>query len=136
MATPFKAILCPIDFDENSMIALDKAVELARQFGSGLVVLHVLPLVLSLGGVPPPAAMYEDQEKAARAKLVNIAKKNLAGLKFELHVYTGDVVGCILNAQHEHQCDLVVMATHGHRGIARLFLGSVAEAIVRKASCP
>src|ERR1019366_1006465 len=99
MAVPFKTILCPIDFDENSVLALDKAAELARQFGSGLIVLHVLPLVLSFGGVPPPAAMFEDQEKAARAKLGDIAKKKLAGLTYELHVYTGDVIGGILSAQ-------------------------------------
>lgn len=136
MAVPFKKILCPIDFDENSVVALDKAVDLARQFRSDLIVLHVLPLVLALGEVAPPAAMYEDQEKAARAKLTDIAKNKLAGLKYELHVYTGDVIGGILSAQGKHQCDLVVMATHGHRGLARVFLGSVAEAVVRKASCP
>jgi len=136
MAFPFKTILCPIDFDENSVVALDKAVELARQFGSSLIVLYVLPLVLSLGEVPPPAAMYEDQEKAARAKLSDLARKKLAGLKYELHVYTGDVIEGILFAQAKHECDLLVMATHGRRGLARMFLGSVAEAVVRKASCP
>jgi len=136
MAFPFKTILCPIDFDENSMVALDKAIELARQFGSSLIVLYVLPLVLSFGEFPPPAAMYEDQEKAARAKLADIAKKKLAGLKYELHVYAGDVIGGILLAQAKHECDLLLMATHGRRGLARMFLGSVAEAVVRKANCP
>ena len=136
MPVPFKKILCPIDFDENSALALDKAAELARPFGCSLIVLHVVPLVLSMGKVPSPAAMYEDQEKAARAKLTDIAKTKLAGLKNELQVYGGDVIEGILSAQRKHQCDLVVMATHGHRGLARMFLGSVAEAVVRKASCP
>ncbi len=136
MAFPFKMILCPIDFDENSEMALDKAVEIARHFDSGLILVHVLPLVLTLGEVPPPAALYEDRAKAARAKLAEIANKKLAGLKNELHVYTGDVIGSILHAQNKHQCDLLVMATHGRSGLARMFLGSVAAAIVRKASCP
>ncbi len=136
MAFPYKTILCPLDFDENSLAALDQAVEIARHFGSSLILLHVLPLVLSLGEVPPPAALYEDQEKAAQAKLADIAKQKLAGLKYELHVYIGDVIASILNAQSKHQSDLLVMATHGRRGLARMFLGSTAEAVVRKASCP
>jgi nucleotide-binding universal stress UspA family protein len=110
MTFPFKMILCPIDFDENSEMALDKAVEIARHFDSGLILVHVLPLVLTLGEVPPPAALYEDRAKAARAKLAEIAKKKLAGLRNELHVYTGDVIGSILHAQSKHQCDLLVMA--------------------------
>lgn len=136
MTLPYKTILCPIDFDDNSLVALDQAVEIARHFGSSLILLHVLPLVLAPGEVPPPAAMYEDQEKAARAKLADIAKQKLAGLKYELHVYTGDVIASILNAQSKYQADLSVMATHGRRGLARMFLGSVAEAVVRKATCP
>ncbi len=136
MAFPFETILCPIDFDENSIAALDKAVELAREFGSSVIVLYVLPVVLSFGEFPEPAAMYEDQEKAARAKITEIAKRKLADLKCELHVYRGDVIRGILLAQAKYECDLLVMATHGRHGLARMFLGSVAEAVVRKASCP
>jgi nucleotide-binding universal stress UspA family protein len=48
----------------------------------------------------------------------------------------GDVIGSILQAQERYQPDLLVLATHGRRGLARFVLGSVAEAVVRKASCP
>jgi nucleotide-binding universal stress UspA family protein len=68
--------------------------------------------------------------------LAEIATQKLARLKHELLVYTGDVIASILNAQSKHESDLLVMATHGRRGLARMFLGSVAEAVVRKASCP
>jgi nucleotide-binding universal stress UspA family protein len=51
-------------------------------------------------------------------------------------VYTGDIVSSILEAQKKYQPDLLVMATHGRRGLSRMFLGSVAEAVVRKATCP
>jgi nucleotide-binding universal stress UspA family protein len=57
-------------------------------------------------------------------------------LKHEAQVYTGDVIATILAAQAKHQPDLLVMATHGRRGLARMFLGSVTEAVVRKATCP
>jgi nucleotide-binding universal stress UspA family protein len=136
VAFPYKTILCPVDFDENSLAALDKAVEIARHLGSSIVLMHVLPLIVALGEVPPPAALYEDQEKDAKAKLADIAKQKLGGLKHETHVVTGDVIGSILGAQAKLQPDLLVMATHGRRGLARMFLGSAAEAVVRKATCP
>ncbi|HUN57124.1 MAG TPA: universal stress protein [Candidatus Binataceae bacterium] len=136
MTFPFKSILCPIDFDDNSVAALDRAIELASHFKSTLILMHVLPLVVALGEIPPPRALYEDQEKAARAKLEDIAKSKLSGLKHESLLYTGDIVTCILDAQQKYQPDLVVIATHGRGGIAHLVLGSVAEGVVRKAGCP
>ena len=136
MAFPYKTILCPVDFDENSLAALEKAVEIARHLGSNIILVHVLPLIVALGEVPPPVALYQDQEKDAQAKLADVAKQKLGGLKHETHVYTGDVIASILGAQAKHQPDLLVMATHGRRGLARMFLGSVTEAVVRKATCP
>jgi universal stress protein A len=136
MAFPYKTILCPLDFDENSLAALDHAAAIARGIGSKLILLHVVPLVLLPGEMPPIAAMFEEQESASRAKLTEIAQKKLEGISYETHVYVGDIVESILNAQSKYQIDLLVMATHGHRGLARLFLGSVAEVVVRKAACP
>lgn len=136
MAFPYKKILCPLAFDENSLEALDNAVAIARQFESSLVLIHVLPVVVALGEVPPQVGLYEDQEKAARAKLADIAKEKLNGLKYVTFVYTGDVIEGILQAQASHRPDLLVMATHGRRGFARMFLGSVTEAVLRKATCP
>jgi universal stress protein A len=136
MAYPYKTILCPVDFDENSLAALEKAIEIARHLGSKIILIYILPLILALGEVPPPVALYEDQKKDAEAKLADIAKQKLGRLKHEEHVYTGDIIASILEAQAKHQPDLLVMATHGRRGLSRMFLGSVAEAVVRKATCP
>ncbi|MGH7924813.1 MAG: universal stress protein [Candidatus Binatus sp.] len=136
MAFPYKTILCAVDFDENSLAALGHAVDIARQLRSKIILVHVLPLIVALGEVAPPLALYEDQKKDAEAKLADVVKQKLAGLKHEAHVYTGDVIASILQAQAEHQPDLLAMATHGRRGLSRMFLGSVAEAVVRKATCP
>ena len=136
MAFPYKTILCPVDFEDNSLVALDRAVELANHFASKILLVHVLPIVITIGEIPPPAAMYEDQEKAARAKLEDISKAKLGGLQHQSLLFVGDIITCILEAQKKYQPDLVVIATHGRTGIARVFLGSVAEAIVRKATCP
>ena len=136
MALTYKRILCPVDFEENSLIALDKAVEIARHFGGTIILVHVLELVLVSGEIYVPPAMSEDQEKAARAKLEDIAKQKLSGLKHETLVYTGDVVACLMQAASKHKADLIVIATHGRKGLARMILGSVAEGVVRKARCP
>jgi universal stress protein A len=136
MAFPYKTILCPVDFDENSLAALEKAIEIAKHFGSKIMLVYILPLIIALGEVPPPVALYEDQKRDAEARLADIAKQKLARLQHEEHVYTGDVIASILEAQAKHRPDLLVMATHGRRGLSRMFLGSVAEAVVRKATCP
>jgi universal stress protein A len=80
--------------------------------------------------------LYLDQQKAALAKLNEIAGQKLKGIEHKTAVYAGDVVGSILQAVDQIQPDLLVLATHGRTGIAHLVLGSVAEAVVRKASCP
>lgn len=115
MAFPYKTILCPVDFDENSMAVLDKVVEIARHLGSSIALVHVLPLIVAFGEVPPPAGLNQDQEKDAQAKLTDVAKQKLARLKHEAYVDTGDVIATILAAQAKHKPDLLVMATHGRR---------------------
>lgn len=136
MAFPYRKILCPIDFDDSSLRALDKAIEIARHFGAAVALVHAVPLMVQFGDVPIPIDLYEEQKKAARAKLGEIAGQKLGGLDHESVVYTGDVVGSILHAVEKFKPDLLVMATHGRSGLAHFFLGSVAEGVVRKASCP
>ena len=136
MAFPYRTILCPVDFDDNSLMALDRAAEIAYHMNSKLALLHVIPIVVQPGEVPPPPSLYEDQHKAAEAKLASIAREKLAGLQYESHVYAGDVLGTIWQVENKLQPDLLVMATHGRRGLARMFLGSVAEGVLRRAICP
>jgi nucleotide-binding universal stress UspA family protein len=136
MAFPYRKILCPIDFDENSLRALDKAVEIARHFGAAVILAHAIPLVAQLGNFPMPADVYAAQEKAANVKLSAIAGQKLGGVEHESVAFIGDIVGGILQAVEQFKPDLLIMATHGRAGLAHLFLGSVAEAVVRKANCP
>ncbi len=134
MRFPYKKILCPIDFDDNSIHALEKAVEIARHFGAAIFLVHVVPLIVE--ALPIAYEHYEESQKAAMAKLNEIADQRLNSIEHRCIVYTGDVIGSILQALEKFQPDLLVMATHGRTGIVRFVLGSVAEAVVRKASCP
>lgn len=136
MAFPYRKILCPIDFDENSSNALERAIEIARHFKAAIFLIHAVPLIAQFGDVPLPTDLYLDEQKAALAKLNAIAGQKLNGIEHKPAVYAGDVAGSILQAVDQFQPDLLVMATHGRTGLARFVLGSVAEAVVRRASCP
>ncbi|HMD50340.1 MAG TPA: universal stress protein [Bryobacteraceae bacterium] len=136
MSFPYRKILCPIDFDDNSLTALDEALEIARHFQAAMLVVHVVAMVVELPAVPHAFDRYEEQEKAAKAKLSEIATKKANGFAYESAVYIGDVVDSVMQAVDKFEPDLLVMATHGRSGLAHFFLGSVSEAVVRKASCP
>lgn len=136
MAYPFKKILCPIDFDENSIAALDAAAEMARQFDATVEVLHVVPIIVQAGGTPIYIDVYTAQEQEAQAKLQELAKTHLTGVKYELKTSVAQPSAAILHAQKTLGADVIVMSTHGRRGLSHIFLGSVAERVVREAQCP
>ena len=136
MAYPFKKILCPIDFDENSFAALDAAATMARQWDATVEVLHVVPIIIQPGGTPIYIDVYTAQEQEAQAKLLELAKTHLAGVKYELRTTVAQPAAAILRAQQKDNADVIVMSTHGRRGLTHLILGSVAERVVREAQCP
>lgn len=131
----FKKILCPIDFDENSIAALDLARDLAADGDATLYVLHVVRLVMV--GLPKEFHAYPRTEPEARARLHDIAREHLAGkVRYEQIAATGDPASEILRAVKELGVDSVVMATHGRTGLDHFFLGSVAERVVRESPRP
>ena len=136
MAFPFRNILCPVDFDDSSIYALDTAGEIARQNDATVFVLHVVPMIVPPMGMPVYLQLYESQRQTATAKLEEIAAKRLTGLKYELLTEMGDPAPVILRTAARAGADLVVMASHGRRGFSRLFLGSVAELVLRESKCP
>jgi len=136
MAFPFMKILCPIDFDDNSMAALDTAARMARESGGILEVLHVVPIMMQPGGMPIHIDVYATEEEAAKAKMIGLAKEHLAGVKYELRTAVAQPAVAILHAQQKLAADVIVMGTHGRRGIAHLIIGSVAEHVMREAECP
>ncbi|MFZ0890421.1 MAG: universal stress protein [Candidatus Binataceae bacterium] len=136
MAFPFRRILSPVDFDENSMAALDSAVQVARQNDGTIFMMHVVPIIIPPTGMPIYVDLYKGQEDTAREKLREIAQKRLAGVKYELLTRIGEPAATILKTARKLATDVIVMATHGRRGFSRVFLGSVAEMVVREAPCP
>jgi nucleotide-binding universal stress UspA family protein/predicted transcriptional regulator len=129
-------ILCPIDFDENSLSALSAAADLARRSDGIVYVLHVVPMIVQPTAMPVYVDIYKSQEETAWGRLKDIARKELAGVKCELLVQMGEPAATIVRAERKVKPDLVVMATHGRRGFSRFFLGSVAEVVLRESACP
>jgi len=130
-----KRILCPIDFDENSMAALKFARPLADEYRATISLLHIVPASIKTSGVlPQPSATEWDED--TRTQLAKIAAENLADARRELVVRRGDPGEMILEAVKELHSDLVVMATHGRTGLSYLFLGSVAARVVSESTVP
>jgi nucleotide-binding universal stress UspA family protein len=86
MRFPYKKILCPIDFDDNSIHALEKAVEIARHFGAAVFLVHVVPLIVE--ALPIGYEHYEESQNAAMAKLNEIASQKLGSIEHRCLVYT------------------------------------------------
>ena len=136
MSRLFKRILCPIDFDENSMAALDIAAELARENNATLYVMHAVFTPLGAPGFPlEPHPVVSEQPSTQ--EIAEVARNRLGRkVKHEVIVKTGKPAESIIQAAEDLDVDLIVMATHGRSGVARLFLGSVAEHVVRGAQRP
>jgi universal stress protein A len=129
--TGFIHVLHPTDFSDASTVACEKAVDLARQCGAKLTVLHVYANPLMAEGfayVPDPRPELEEQLRKVGNEQLPIAVDR------ELRV--GVAAEQIVEYAREHHCDLIVMGTHGRTGLSHLLMGSVAESVLRHAPCP
>jgi len=135
MGYPFKTILSPIEFEENSLAAMGVAKQLALTYDATVYVLHVVPIIL-VPGEGYIVYSLEEQEQNARKAVTDIADEHLDGVKHEIVTKIGDIAFSVLQVAQEIHADLIVMATHGRTGLGHFFLGSVAEKVVREAPCP
>jgi nucleotide-binding universal stress UspA family protein len=127
-------ILFPTDFSELSLEALPMAASLAKGSGATLLILHVgEPFAVAAG-----EAFYslrEPDREELLERLQQIEPPDPA-MPHAYEVETGDPAAAILRVAQREACDLIVMATHGRRGLTRLLMGSVAEEVIRKSPCP
>src|SRR5262245_21696760 len=137
-----RRILCPIDFSNASRHALEHAVAVARWYDSEVTALHVTcPAVLLqpmlFTELPKAALPTEVERQALQSGLCDwIKAANQVGVKTDVVIEEGNAAPCILERATLLRADLIVMGTHGLSGFERLMMGSVAEKVLRKASCP
>ena len=130
-------ILVPIDHSPYAEHALDYAVELAAKLGAKVNVVTVVGVPIYGGpelGMALPAATLDALISDNQRALDELAKKR--SLNGKALVRTGDARDVILQTVEELGADLIVMGTHGRRGISRALLGSVAETVVRASPVP
>jgi universal stress protein A len=134
----FRKILCPIDFSEHSLAALDVALRVARQNDAVLCLLNVAPTPAGEAGFQPvPMDHYPYVEKDRRAQLKKLARERIpAAVRSETLVVSGDPAERVLETARGIAADLIVMGTHGRRGLSHIVLGSVAERVVRESPIP
>ena len=138
---PIRRILFPTDFSESADHAWMFALQFAQDFGADVHVLHVvappprLTEAYSLNFDPAKfAAVLTSEAEASLDRLIEGAKDR--HLTFHREVRIGVDFHEIIDYARKHEIDLIVMATHGRTGLAHALVGSVAEKVVRKASCP
>ena len=137
-----KRILVPTDFSEHSANAMKYACALAEKFSSELHLLHVLQDLVAMVPEPglafPPPGDYMNELKTS-------AEEAMKKLPDSSSPQTGAIVRAtrqgppfleIIRYAKTNDIDLIVMGTHGRSGLAHMLMGSVAEKVVRKASCP
>jgi nucleotide-binding universal stress UspA family protein len=127
---PIHTILHPTDFAPHSAHAYRVARALARDYGARLVVVHVVPT--------PPFTTAREADKDLREAngRQRELRTRLRGLSHSYRLRQGRPSTGILEAARGSGCDLIVMGSRGRTGLRRALLGSVAEAVLRRANCP
>ncbi len=137
-----RRILCPVDFSDYSRRALDHAIAIARWYESTVTALHVFTPVPVAAYSPGPVVIEPTVLTAAdRGQLIAETKtfveaERIPAVAIEAVVREGNTAAEILDQARTMNADLLVIGTHGRSGFERLLLGSVAEKVLRKASCP
>lgn len=131
-------ILTPVDLTEASPESLHQAVALAKGVGAELIILHADELPLVHGELPYlPQYVYDDQAVERRRKLDALVREAASGGAHARGLLVrGPAVERITSVAEAEQVDMIVMGTHGRRGMQHLLLGSVAEHVVRTARVP
>jgi nucleotide-binding universal stress UspA family protein len=156
----FTHVLIPTDFSEPAQQAVRYALEEATVHHASVTLLHVLPAhtrtdVYFITGAPDPQPGFEpalerrlgtpipsqptvvrdDHYEAALTQLRDIMPASFQG-PWDADVVAGPPAETIVRVAYERGADLIVMGTHGRTGLAHVLLGSVAEKVVRLATCP
>ena len=133
-----KTIVVPCDFSEPTTRAIDLAIELGGQ-ASELHVIHVVepvPTLISFDpALPVPPSYDRDRVDQALNHMKNLFENGKYS-RLKRHCIVGDPGSEIVNLAKSVKAGLIVMPSHGRTGLKRLFLGSVAERVLRLSECP
>ena len=135
-------ICCPVDFSEQSRVALMQAAALAARLDGEVVLVHAFlaPVYTLADGVvtgsPELLQQITDAVDKSLAMWAADGRKAHRGARFSCVALVGTPANAIVRHAKEAGCDLIVMGSHGRSGWKHLVLGSVAERVMRHADCP
>jgi len=136
---PYTHILLASDFSPHAERAGRRALELVEKYGSSISVIHVLDNMIPYNEFSEPViidqvALYQELEASSRQLLEELVKRLGLNNRADVHLLNGTPKTEILRFAAENDVDLIVVGSHGQRGLERI-LGSVAAAIVKRAEC-
>jgi nucleotide-binding universal stress UspA family protein len=140
----YRRILVALDGSETSIRALTASLNLARQGGGRVRMVHVVEELAYLGGFDPYGASSGDlikviRENGAKVLANGLAAAQSAGVEADTVLYDNfgeRLPEAVADAAKQWNADLIVVGTHGRRGIGRVLMGSGAEQIIRLSPVP
>jgi nucleotide-binding universal stress UspA family protein len=137
---PIRNILVATDFTEIGDHALDYAIDVARQTGATVTLVHAYEIPVygfpSGAFVVPPDFATRLMDVAQASLTAAVEKRKDRGVKIESVLQAGRPWEVINDTARVRACDLIVVGTHGRKGLSRALLGSIAERVLRTATLP
>lgn len=133
-------IVVPVDLEQHTQKLADFAIYIAKKMGADLSFIHVTEFYASgdmMLGSPSLETINEERVIRAKEVMANLIKdnktkyENLSGI-----VYKGEIVETIVKFAKEEQAGMVIIGTHGAKGLEKILLGSVAERVLKRVHCP
>ena len=135
-----KKILCAVDLSDHSKLVAEYAATLAKSLNASVLVVYTAPSLSQYVGFHVPPNTIEnfvgEIVTGAEESMQGFMNENFAGVEAKSQVLVGYAAEEILNRAHEENVDMIVMGTHGRKGIDRILFGSVAEKVVKNADMP
>ncbi len=136
----FKKILCAIDFAESNEKIVDCAKSIAKAFKGKIFVIYVAPTFSQFIGLQIPTKTIDDfiEEivSTANKNMDSFMKESFKDVEAEGNVLRGDPAEVIIEFSKEIGADIIVMGTHGRKGINKLLFGSVAQKVIKHSQIP
>jgi nucleotide-binding universal stress UspA family protein len=141
-----RRVLTPIDFSDNSRLIAESAAYMAGKFGAAMYLIFVVQNFEDYSGFFVPQMSMPNLEtelvEGAEDKMASFCKElqpicdKFGVSELQSRVFMGDVAEQIVDFATEIESDMIIMGTHGYKGLEKIMFGSVADKIVRGAQCP
>ena len=135
-----KKILCAVDLSDHSKLVAEYAATMAKALNASVLVVYTAPSLSQYVGFHVPPNTIEnfvgEIVTGAEESMQAFMNQNFAGVDAKSQVLVGYAAEEILNRAKEENVDMIVMGTHGRKGIDRILFGSVAEKVVKNANMP